>query len=97
MDISLVFLGVLLLLDTLLLLAAIVFIFRCTKGIEVSVHMTQEEAKSPLMTPLPTENLEAVQQALDKMELERRKDENKLLDLIGDINKFMTGGDTDAK
>lgn len=71
----------------------LLLILKCLKGITVTVNVNPVATIDP---PAPV-NIAAVQESIDKLEEERRKEQMKLDQLIGNISDFMTGGIPNGK
>jgi len=77
--------------------ALIVMILRLLKGINITVNV-MPQPPTPKQTEASTaHDLVQIQVELDKLEEQRRNDQQQLEDLVSNINSFMMGGTTDGQ
>ena len=67
-------------------------ICRVLRNINITVNVRQENTPAPESPQQTPQDIDQIQEKLDKLEQERREGEQQLNDLIGSINQFMTGG-----
>lgn len=86
------------LVELVLCIAVMIILLKVMRGVTITVNVHQNGTDpAPATTPTLPPDIDDLQKKLDELEQDRRKGEQQLIDLVGSINQFMTGGNEDAK